>query len=300
MLISPINPYNNIYFRGQEKRSHKTIDCVSIYDVDTEDKNHTPFVKEFNKLIREDSKAATPFVSSVKNGFPERIEAKLRQHPERSIIIGITGKSASGKSTLTEKFVETMKKKGISVTVLTSDNYYQDTSHLIKNFKSYEDFRASGFEFDAPENFRLDLLGLHLIQLANGKEIRAPQPLWDGTGRCEINVNKKEPAKIVVVEGIAAHYPTVRDVVDAKVFVDLKESIRRQRFIERAPLRHPDWSYDQIMAQYNETTDTADKHIASNLNGADIVLNNGASKKDIDKFMDMLGDSILKLSKSDS
>ena len=312
MRISPINlnlqnnitkpavrrAFNNT--TSEPKFTGRYSSYPDIYYIQPKDPDKTPFQEDFENLVEKDSKNAEPFVQYIKNGFTEKIEKKLEKHPEQGIIIGITGKSAAGKTTLTEKFVEKLKEKGIDVTVINADQYFEDTSELVKKAGSFPNLIASGYEFDAPDNFRLDLLALHLVKLSDGKTVKSPRYLGDGTGRCPINMDKKNPQKIIIVEGLAAHYPSVRDVVDAKVFINIDENLRKQRFVERAPWRHPDWTYNQIISQYNETTKAADKYILPQLNGADVVLNSGADYETIDKFIDGVADTILDLRKSRS
>lgn len=48
-------------------------------------------------------------------------------------MIGITGESASGKSTICKEIQNVIKRFNMPVTILTTDNYFNDISELIKN-----------------------------------------------------------------------------------------------------------------------------------------------------------------------
>ncbi len=253
------------------------------------------FKKNFDAIISNDKKRDVPFVQNIDKNFSQRIEEKLKNSPNTGITIGITGKSASGKTTLSEKFIKSLEEKGVNVTVIGTDQYFKDTSELVKKAGSFANLVESGYEFDAPDNFRLNLLAYHLVKLANGESVKTPFYVGDGSGRCPLNVTKKEPNKVILVEGLAAHYPKVRDVVDAKIFIDIDEDVRKKRFLDRAPFRHPDWSIDQMTEQYIQTTKAADKYILPLKESADIVLNSASSTDSQTAFIDEVGDLIAEL-----
>ena len=50
-------------------------------------------------------------------------------------MVGITGESASGKSTICREISNIIKKFDMPVTILTTDNYFNDISELIKNME---------------------------------------------------------------------------------------------------------------------------------------------------------------------
>ena len=258
------------------------------------------FKSEFQKLRRFDIHSEKPFIESVNPTFIKKMQDKIENEPDSGIVVGITGKSAAGKTTITEKFINSAKEKGIEVTLIGADQYFKDTSKLVEEKGSFANLIASGYEFDAPDNFRLRLLAHHLKELSGGKSIKTPHYVGDGSGRCPLNVTEKHPARIILIEGLAAHYPHVENAVDAKVFINIDEDERRRRFVERAPFRHPDWNMEQILNQYHSTTAAADKYIAPLMDDADIVVNSGSSEKHIDAFIDRLTTSIVKLNKSNS
>lgn len=291
-------PKNDQQKKQQPSKSKTTAYPINYY-VSAKNRHNNPvaeFRKEFDKLIKEDKKEDKPFVQSIKPEFVDKIEHKLTKKPKNGIVIGITGKSASGKSTLTEKLIESANKKGVEVTLISGDQYFKKFSHLIKSHGSYENLIASGYEFDAPDNFRLALLKKHLHKLSEGKTIKTPQ--YTSDGECPCNKNEKKPAKLIIIEGLVAHYPVVKSAVDAKVFIDIDEKEREKRFVERAPKRHPDWTHEQIMKQYYSTTKAGDKYVAPLKDDADMIVNSDATMDTIDRFIDKLTTSISKLDKS--
>jgi uridine kinase len=44
------------------------------------------------------------------------------------------------------------------VTILTTDNYFNDISELIAKFGSFDALRDNGYDVDSPSSFQLDIL----------------------------------------------------------------------------------------------------------------------------------------------
>ena len=50
------------------------------------------------------------------------------------MLIGVTGESASGKSTICREIKNVIEERNMPVTVLSTDNYFNDISELIKKY----------------------------------------------------------------------------------------------------------------------------------------------------------------------
>ena len=84
------------------------------------------------------------------------------------IVIGISGGSASGKTSIAVELMEAFPNHRI--TLLRQDDYYKDLSHL-----SFEE--RTKVNFDHPNAFDLDLLVENVRDLKAGKAIT--KPLYD-------------------------------------------------------------------------------------------------------------------------
>src|SRR3989338_6716610 len=109
-----------------------------------------------------------------------------------TIIIGISGASASGKTLLANTIVSELGSDQVSV--IPEDGYYKDLNHL-----SFEERAKTNY--DHPDSLDHALLIKHLKQLQKGKTVEIPQ--HDFT----LHQRKKETRtighhRIIVLEGI--------------------------------------------------------------------------------------------------
>ncbi|MBE6047195.1 MAG: uridine kinase [Clostridium sp.] len=136
---------------------------------------------------------------------------------QKPILIGITGGSGSGKSTIANKIFESFG--GENITMMQQDAYYKDQSHL-----TMEERKKTNY--DHPRAFDNDLFVEHLKMLSNGQSIE--KPIYDFTvhNRAKETV-MVEPKEIIIVEGILIlEDARIRDLLDIKVFVDTDADVR--------------------------------------------------------------------------
>ena len=139
------------------------------------------------------------------------------------LMIGITGGSGSGKTTVVKKVLKHFPQ---NVGIIHMDSYYRDSSHL-----PIEDRQK--INFDHPDAFEYDLLYKHLKDLKNGKAIE--EPTYDFiTSSRQVPTVHIEPSQVIIVEGILLFTDKrIRDLCDIKIFVDAEPDDRVIRIIER-------------------------------------------------------------------
>jgi len=139
----------------------------------------------------------------------------------KPLIIGITGGTGSGKTTVARRIYESLK--GVNVVVIQQDAYYIDLSHLPLE-------ERKKVNFDHPSAFDNDLLIEHLNKLIKGKEIE--KPIYSFTDYTRMKEAEKiSPQDIIVLEGILLLVEKrIRDLLDIKIYVDADED---ERFIRR-------------------------------------------------------------------
>ena len=180
-------------------------------------------------------------------------------------IIGLTGPTGSGKTTLTKQIA---RRFGEHVTVIRHDNYYRSHSDL-----TYE--QRAALNFDCPEAFETELLIEHLKQLRKG--IAIDSPLYDYT--IHNRSTKTEhilPTKVIIVEGILIFADvTLCELMDIKLFVDTDADVRILRRIRR-DVRDRGRSLDNVIQQYLQTVKPMhEQYVEPSRKNADLIIPEG-------------------------
>ena len=137
-------------------------------------------------------------------------------------IIGITGGSGSGKSTV----VKRIKERYPNAVLIEMDNYYKSATFVNNS-------NITAYNFDHPDAFDMDLMMQNLASLKEGKSCMMPQYDFDHHTRKEEFV-KVEPSSIIVIDGLMVFYDErVRKLLDLKLYVDTPADIRFIRRLKR-------------------------------------------------------------------
>jgi len=140
------------------------------------------------------------------------------------LIIGITGGTGSGKTSVVEQIVSQLPPD--EVCVISQDSYYLDTSHL-----TFEE--RTQINFDHPKAIDFDLLVSHLKVLREGKTFEQPVYSFVEHNRTGETVTTY-PRKVVIVEGILIFtHPDLRELFDIKIFVHADSDERLIRRLKR-------------------------------------------------------------------
>ena len=227
---------------------------------------------KFHQLVKFDSKAEKPIFASIKEGFVKNFAKRLVLNPDKRIMIGITGESASGKSTICRAIFDIINSFKLPVAILTTDNYFNDISAKISKYGSFDALRDNGYDVDSPESFQLDTLKEDVLLLSEGKDIYSPEYLPNGTG---VSIPKSKlihSNKVVIVEGIASMYDGVKDIFDMKVYVEADIKTRKERFLRRAYTER-NQDIDNAMKHWNYILGAGQKYVQPAREFADVILN---------------------------
>lgn len=162
---------------------------------------------------------------------------------KNTIIIGISGASASGKSLLANTIVKELGSE--QVVVISEDAYYKDHSDI-----PFEE--RANINYDHPNAFDHELLYQHLLQLQNGQAIEIP--IYNHS----LHIREKETREvgqhaIVVLEGILLFAePKLREIMDIRIFMETALDICLIRRLKR-DVKERGRALDSVLKQYEDT-----------------------------------------------
>ena len=167
----------------------------------------------------------------------------LRKIPMKTIILGISGPSASGKSLLANTIVKELGSK--QVAVISEDAYYKNNIDL--PFEEREKIN-----YDHPDAFDHELLHEHLLQLQQGQAINIPIYDYNNHLRCKETRHIGQHA-IVVLEGILLFTnPIVRNMMNIRIFMNTSLDICLIRRLQR-DTEQRGRSLESVLEQYEKT-----------------------------------------------
>ncbi len=167
----------------------------------------------------------------------------MANRENKPVIIGVTGGSGSGKTTVSRAIFEQLH--GHSLLMLQEDSYYNDQSDI-----PFEERIKTNY--DHPNAFDTELLVKQLKDLLDWKTIE--KPIYDYTEHTRSSeVEKVEPKEVIILEGILVlNNPALRDLMDIKIFVDTDDDIRIIRRIQR-DIEERGRSLQSVIDQYKST-----------------------------------------------
>ncbi|USS87576.1 uridine kinase [Fructilactobacillus hinvesii] len=156
------------------------------------------------------------------------------------VIIGVTGGSSSGKTTVSRAILQRLL--GHSISIIQQDSYYKDQAEMSMA-------ERKKVNYDHPDAFDNDLLVNQLKQLLHYETIEKPVYDYTQFTRSE-KTERQDPTDVIILEGILTlNDPRLRDLMDIKVFVDTDDDIRLIRRIQR-DTEERGRSLDSIIQQY--------------------------------------------------
>ncbi|MEH7109536.1 MULTISPECIES: uridine kinase [Bacillaceae] len=184
----------------------------------------------------------------------------------KPVVIGVTGGSGSGKTSVTKAIYESFK--GHSILIIEQDYYYKDQSDL-----PFEERLKTNY--DHPLAFDNDLLIEHIKKLLRYEPI--DKPVYDYTihTRSE-EVIPVEPKDVIILEGILVlEDERLRDLMDIKLFVDTDADLRIIRRLTR-DIQERGRTFDSVIEQYiNVVRPMHNQFIEPTKRYADVIIPEG-------------------------
>ncbi len=184
----------------------------------------------------------------------------------KPVVIGVTGGSGSGKTSVTRAIYEYFQ--GHSILMLEQDYYYKDQSYL-----PFEQRLKTNY--DHPLAFDNDLLIEHLEKLLRYEPIE--KPVYDYTLHTRSNqIIHVEPKDVIILEGILVlEDERLRNLMDIKLYVDTDADLRIIRRLMR-DMNERGRSIDSVIEQYiNVVRPMHNQFIEPTKRYADVIIPEG-------------------------
>jgi uridine kinase len=159
------------------------------------------------------------------------------------MIIGISGGTGSGKTTVANRILETVSAD--QVVFIQQDLYYRNLKDMPLDYRN-------AANFDHPDAVDNELLINHLKKLRAGEAVELP--IYDFRTHTRLPATTRiNPKPIVIVEGILIFAePRLLELMDIKVFVDTPDDIRFIRRLQR-DIAERGRTVDSVIEQYLAT-----------------------------------------------
>jgi uridine kinase len=205
---------------------------------------------------------------------------------QKPFIVGITGGSASGKTTFLQKLLASFPPEDICL--ISQDNYYRSRELQPKD--------ANGVvNFDLPSSINKDAYSQDILKISQGQTVTRKEYTFNNPAAIPKDLTFR-PAPIVVVEGIFVFYfEEVARLLDLKVYIDAKEYVKLQRRIIRDKVERG-YDLDDVLYRYtHHVAPTYEKYIKPYKQDADLIIpNNNNFEKGLEVLVSFLNSKIQK------
>jgi uridine kinase len=184
---------------------------------------------------------------------------------QKPFLVGITGGSASGKTTFLRKLISSFAPEDICL--ISQDNYYYPRESQFKD--------AHGvINFDLPSSIDAHSYAEDVHKISQGETITRQEYTFNNPNVVPQTLVFK-PAPVVIVEGIFVFYfAEVAAQLDLKVYIDAKEHVKLHRRIIRDKVERG-YDLDDVLYRYlNHVAPTYEKYIAPYKQDADLIIPN--------------------------
>jgi uridine kinase len=183
----------------------------------------------------------------------------------RGLLVGISGGTGSGKTTVAGKLKHHLS-PGL-VTILDQDSYYRDLKDL-----SFAERRM--FNFDDPDAFDWPLLLDHVERLATGRAVDKPIYSFVESVRTDQTIAVPS-APLVFIEGLhVLDHKELRDRFAVKFYVDTDDDVRLARRIVR-DTKERGRQLEEVLDQYFRSVRPMHiGHVAPQKRYADVIIPN--------------------------
>ncbi|XP_043275057.1 uridine-cytidine kinase isoform X2 [Venturia canescens] len=192
-------------------------------------------------------------------------------------LIGVSGGTASGKSTVCKRIMEKLGQVDMDhterqVVCISQDSFYRDLTPAEK-IKAEKGL----YNFDHPDAFDNDLILQTLQDILSGIKCEIPAYDYRTNSLIKDQITTIYPADVVLFEGILVFYfPKIRDLFHMKLFVDTDSDTRLARRVPR-DIKERGRDLDYVLNQYmNFVKPAFEEFCLPTKKFADVIIPRGA------------------------
>jgi len=195
---------------------------------------------------------------------------------QKPYVIGISGGSGCGKSTIVRMVCEAFPSNQISL--LTQDDFYFPKEQQAIDDKGFTDF-------DRISSIDHDLFYDRLLDLIQGKTIELKEYVFNND-KASAKMKTINSAPIIIAEGLFVFSSEkVRSLLDLTIFVDTSDVKKVIRRIQR-DRNERNYPLEDVLYRYqHHVLPSYERYIAPHKNNVDVVINNN---DDVQKGVDIL------------
>ena len=185
-------------------------------------------------------------------------------------IIGITGGSGAGKTTLIKLLRDAFSDDELCV--VSQDDYYRPREEQKTD-------KLGVINFDLPSSIDRKAFKEDIKKLLQGETIKRLEYTFNND-QATPKMLTFSPTPVIIVEGLFVfHLKKIRKLLDLKVFMQAKENLKVIRRITRDQIER-NYPLDDVLYRYqNHVLPTYEKYILPYMHQADIIINNNRSMK---------------------
>ncbi len=177
----------------------------------------------------------------------------------RSIILGVVGDSAAGKTTLTRGLVRVLGEENVTHVCVDDYHRYDRRQRAERGITPLD-----------PECNYIDMMAQHIAHMRNAEPILKPvYQHKDGTFGPLVRV---DPKRFSVVEGLLGYYTEeLRALFDVRIYLAPPEELRRKWKVQRDCSRRG-YTTDQVLSELDKREPDSEAFIRPQQRFADIVV----------------------------
>ena len=175
----------------------------------------------------------------------------------KPLIIGVCGRSCSGKSTIIKELEEKYKGEFLHI---NQDKF----------------FKVKADNWESPESLRIDRLIYSIKKLKNGQSTHIPSHRWT-----EVFDREVKPHKIIIVEGYLLFVDAeLSNIFDKKIWVEVSDAnILYRRTKRDGTSKHIDYTMNAVIPESKKYEEIQRKR-------ADIIIDGNKTKEEIIEDME--------------